>query len=78
VYHRISWRKAETHLVENKFTVDIANCDDDALKIYSGEVLAKIHAGDEALGKLIPPQISEVIRAKNLFGWGQKKVAVAA
>jgi hypothetical protein len=41
-------------------------------------VLAKIHSGDESLNKLIPPQIFEVIRAKNLFGWGQKKDAVAA
>jgi len=71
-------RHLYAHLVENKFIENIANYDADALKIYSGEVLAKIHAGDEALGKLIPPQISEVIRAKNLFGWGQKKVAVAA
>ncbi len=44
-----------------------------ALKIYSGEVLAKIHSGDESLAKLIPPQIFEVIKAKKLFGWGQKK-----
>ena len=66
------------HLVENKFIVDITNYNADALKIYSGEVLAKIHAGDEALAKLIPPQIFEVIRAKNLFGWGQKKIAVPA
>jgi thymidine phosphorylase len=40
--------------------------------LYSGEVLAKIHSGDEALSKLIPPQIFEVIKAKKLFGWGQK------
>jgi hypothetical protein len=39
------------------------------LKIYSGEVLAKIHAGDEALARLIPPPIFEVIKAKKLFGW---------
>ena len=66
------------HLVDNKFIVDIANYNPDALKVYSGEVLAKIHSGDESLNKLIPPQIFEVIRAKNLFGWGQKKDAVAA
>ena len=66
------------HLVENKFIVDIANYNADALKIYSGEVLAKIHSGDESLGKLIPPQIFEVIKAKQLFGWGQKGVPVAA
>ncbi|HEY5345280.1 MAG TPA: TonB-dependent receptor [Verrucomicrobiae bacterium] len=60
------------HLVDNKFIVDITNYNPDALKIYSGEVLAKIHSGDEALSKLIPPQIFEVIKAKKLFGWQQK------
>jgi hypothetical protein len=77
-------RHLYAHLVENEFIVDIKNYNAGALKIYSGEVLAKIHSGDESLAKLIPPQIFEVIRAKKLFGWGQKatptelaKVAVA-
>jgi len=47
------------------------------LKVYSAEVLAKIQAGDESLSQIIPPQIFEVIRAKKLFGWGQKREAVA-
>jgi hypothetical protein len=65
------------HLVDNKFIVDITNYNADALKIYSSEVLAKIHSGDEALSKLIPPQIFDVIKAKQLFGWGQKAVVAA-
>ena len=71
-------RHLYAHLVENKFIVDIENHNSEALKIYSGEVLAKIHSGDESLAQLIPPQIFEVIKAKNLFGWNQKKPAVAA
>jgi hypothetical protein len=71
-------RHLYAHLVENQFIVDIKNYDVNRLKIYSGEVLAKIHAGDESLAQLIPPQIFEVIKAKQLFGWGQKKAAVAA
>ena len=35
----------------------------------SGEVLAKIHSGDESVARLIPPAIVEVIKAKKLFGW---------
>jgi len=60
------------HLVDNQFIVDISNYSPDALKIYSGEVLAKIHSGDETLSRLIPPAIFEVIKAKKLFGWQQK------
>lgn len=70
-------RHLYAHLVENKFIVNIPNYDADALKIYSSEVLAKIHAGDEALSQLIPPPIFEVIKAKKLFGWGQKVGATA-
>jgi hypothetical protein len=66
------------HLVENKFIENLDNYNPDALKIYSGEVLAKIHSGDESLAKIIPPQIFEVIKAKKLFGWAQKKAPVAA
>jgi hypothetical protein len=71
-------RHLYTHLVENKFIENITTFNADALKIYSGEVLAKIHSGDESLTQLIPPQIFEVIKAKKLFGWGQKQAAVAA
>ena len=65
-------RHLYAHLVENKFIENIAPYNADALKIYSGEVLAKIHAGDEALSQLIPAPIFEVIKAKKLFGWQQK------
>ena len=77
-------RHLYTHLVENKFIENITSFNAGSLKIYSGEVLAKIHSGDESLAQLIPPQIFELIRAKKLFGWQQKatpaetaKVAVA-
>jgi hypothetical protein len=69
-------RHLYAHLVENKFIENITTYNADALKIYSGEVLAKIHSADESLSKLIPPQIFEVIKAKKLFGWGQATVAV--
>jgi hypothetical protein len=65
------------HLVDNQFIVNITRYNADALKIYSGEVLAKIQAGDEALSRLIPPPIFEVIKAKKLFGWGQTAAVLA-
>jgi len=64
--------------VESKFIENITTFNPEALKIYSSEVLAKIQSGDESLAQLIPPQIFEVIKAKRLFGWGQKGAAVAA
>ena len=65
-------RHLYAHLVENKFIENITGYNADALKIYSSEILAKIHSGDESLGKLIPETIFKVIKAKKLFGWRQK------
>jgi hypothetical protein len=59
------------HLVDNQFIVDINTYNVEALKIYSGEVLAKIHSGDESVAQLVPPAIVQVIKTKKLFGWGK-------
>jgi hypothetical protein len=64
-------RHLYAHLVENKFIENITGYNAEMLKVYSGELLAKIHAGDEAIAKLVPPQIFELIKAKKLFGWAQ-------
>ena len=63
-------RHLYAHLLENEFIEHLAPAQPDALKIYSGDVLAKIKAGDESLSQLIPTPIFEVIKAKRLFGWG--------
>ena len=68
-------RHLYAHLVENKFIQNITGYNPEALKIYSSELLAKIHAGDENLDRFIPPPIFEAIRAKKLFGWRQKQSA---
>ena len=69
-------RHLYTYLVENRFIEDLAEYKPSALNIYSGEVLEKIHSGDESLAQLIPPQIFALIKAKQLFGWGRKKPVV--
>ena len=63
------------HLVDNKFIENITGYNAETLRIYSGEVLAKIHSGDESLARLIPAPIFSVIKAKKLFGWQQKATA---
>jgi phosphopantetheine adenylyltransferase len=70
-------RHLYAHLVENKFIEPISNYNAEALKVYSSDVLAKIQAADDSLSKFIPPQIFEVIKAKKLFGWGQKAGVLA-
>jgi hypothetical protein len=71
-------RHLYAHLLENKFIEDIPGFNTDALKVYSVDVLAMIQAGDESLARMIPPQILEVIKAKKLFGWGQRLAAATS
>jgi len=68
-------RHLYAHLVENKFIQNIAGYHPDALKIYAGDLLAKIQAGDEDLSRFIPPPVFEAIKAKKLFGWARKASA---
>jgi hypothetical protein len=68
-------RHLYSHLVENKFIENITGYNAEMLKVYSGELLAKIHAGDESIAKFVPPQIFELIKAKNLFGWAKNPPA---
>lgn len=64
-------RHLYAHLVENKFVENIVGYSQEYLSVYSGDVLEKIHQGDESLAKLIPAEIFELIRAKQLFGWNK-------
>ena len=69
-------RHLYAHLVENRFVENIRNYNPGYLTVYSGDVLAKIKAGDAAWEKLVPPPIVQVIKAKRLFGWSEKPAAV--
>jgi hypothetical protein len=71
-------RHLYAHLIDNQCIQDITKFDLDALKVYSGDVLAKIQRGDESLAQVIPAPIFEVIRAKQLFGWRRSAPVEAA
>jgi hypothetical protein len=62
-------RHLYSHLVENRFIENIRNYSPEYLAIYSGDVLAKIQAGDPSFDQLVPAPVVEVIKAKQLFGW---------
>jgi len=65
-------RHLYAHLVQNGFVKDIMKYNPDYLKVYSGDVLAKIKSHDDSWEKLVPPPVAEVIKAKKLFGWTEK------
>jgi hypothetical protein len=67
-----------THLTENRSLQGIGQFNRDFLPIRSRDVLDQIEAGDSGWEKLVPPPIVEVIKAKRLFGWSEKRMKGAA
>ena len=58
--------------MENRFIENIAGFNRAYLSTYSADVLEKIHAGSDDLARLVPPPVFEVIKSRQLFGWGGK------
>ena len=65
-------RHLYAHLVQNGFVKDILKYNPDYLKVYSGDVLAKINNRDASWETLVPPPVAAVIKSKKLFGWQEK------
>jgi hypothetical protein len=57
------------YLIENRYVQGVANFNRELLPIRRLDVLAGIQAGDKAWEQRVPPQIVEVIKRGQLFGY---------
>lgn len=57
------------YLVENQFIQEITEYDPDYLRIHPPEVLAQLQGGDSAWEKAVPPEVAEVIKSRQFFGY---------
>ncbi|MBA3608397.1 MAG: TonB-dependent receptor [Chthoniobacterales bacterium] len=57
------------YLIENGFIREITQFHREYLKIFPPEVLAKMRTGDPAWERLVPPEVSEMIKARGFFGY---------
>ncbi len=57
------------YLIENGFIQEITQFDREYLKIFPPEVLAKMRTGDPSWERLVPPEVSEMIKARGFFGY---------
>jgi hypothetical protein len=48
---------------------ELDNYDPSCLKIFSRDVLDRIKKGDSTWEQMVPPQVAEVIKSKNYFGY---------
>jgi hypothetical protein len=63
------------YLIDNRHIEDIGDYEKEFLRIYPPTVLAKLKAGDESWEKMVPPEVAQIIKEREFFGYRR---AVAA
>lgn len=63
------------YLIDNGFIKEITDYRKEFLRIYPPAVLAKLKAGDESWEKMVPPEVAQIIKEREFFGY---HAAVAA
>lgn len=65
-------RNLYAHLLENHNLDCIVGYNPDYLNIFSRDVLTRIRDGDDSWERLVPAKVAEIIRSRNLLGYGAK------
>jgi hypothetical protein len=63
------------YLIDNRYIEEIVDYRKDFLRIYPATVLAKLKAGDDGWEEMVPPEVAQVIKEREFFGY---RAAVAA
>jgi hypothetical protein len=62
-------------LIDNRYIEEIVDYRKDFLRIYPATVLAKLKAGDDGWEEMVPPEVAQIIKKREFFGY---RAAVAA
>src|SRR6266550_3406752 len=63
------------YLIDNRYIEEITDYRKDFLRIYPATVLAKLKAGDKSWEEMVPPEVAQIIKEREFFGY---RAAVAA
>ena len=61
-------RHLHAYLIENRFIESLRDYDEKVLPVFSRDVLQKIRSGDASWEEMVPAQVAQIIRERNLFG----------
>ncbi|MEP6664180.1 MAG: TonB-dependent receptor, partial [Verrucomicrobiota bacterium] len=61
-------RHLHAYLIENRFIESLRDYDERCLPIFSRDVLHKLRSGDPTWEEMVPAQVAQMIRDRNLFG----------
>ncbi len=57
------------YLIENDFIQEITEYNPDYLRVHPPEALAKLQSGDEAWERMVPPEVTKIIKDRGFFGY---------
>ncbi|MEP7014657.1 MAG: TonB-dependent receptor [Verrucomicrobiota bacterium] len=57
------------YLIDNRYIEEIADYRPEYLRIHPPEVLAKLQSGDETWEHMVPPEVAEIIKEHEFFGY---------
>lgn len=57
------------YLIENEFIQEITDYNPDYLRIHPPEALAKLQSGDPAWERMVPPEVTRIIKDRKFFGY---------
>src|SRR5205085_5911195 len=57
------------YLIDNRHIEEITDYQKDFLRIYPPAVLSKLKAGDESWEKMVPPEVAQIIKEREFFGY---------
>ncbi len=63
------------YLIDNRYIAEITDYEKAFLRIYPAAVLAKLKAGDKTWEEMVPPEVAQIIKEREFFGY---RAAVAA
>jgi hypothetical protein len=71
----LNLRSLFQYLIDNRHIEEIVDYQKDFLRIYPPAVLAKLKAGDKSWEEMVPPEVAQIIKQREFFGY---RPAVAA
>jgi hypothetical protein len=57
------------YLIDNEFIQEITDYDPEYLRIHPPDALAKLQSGDPAWERMVPPEVAEIIKNRQFFGY---------
>jgi len=60
------------YLIENEFIQEITDYNPDYLRIHPPAALAKLQSGDPGWEKMVPPEVTKIIKDRRFFGYQAK------